>query len=370
MDNFPSPLPPFIINSVRIPAGAEIVTDPDEEVFLLYSELQRTKSNSTSNDGISSSPSTATATTVLDPPQHRGLGHVDSRRNILSVVIELKGGEEELPQLPASEIELHYKSTKRTRTREKKKKKIRYIEDKTIEIDLLQDVTGLRSRKGDTGSVLWHASVDFARFVLQQAHLRSPECIFNLEMLKHQHILELGAGTGILSILLSPLCHRYTVTDIEELVPLIQKNVELNVPKGSGLSSNIQVLPLDWVALKNTPPARRHLLLPYSLQENVAEEQTATPVDILLIVDCIYHPSLLPPLIETINHLTRPNKKTIVMVVVELRSDQVVREFLELWIDSGNQSSMKWKIYRCPLGIIAGPYVVWIGWKEESNNNL
>ncbi|EKM82033.1 hypothetical protein AGABI1DRAFT_70649 [Agaricus bisporus var. burnettii JB137-S8] len=357
MDNSSSPLPPFIITSVRIPAGAEIVTDPDEEVFLLYSELQRTKSNSTSNNGISSSRSTTT-TTALDQPQHRGLGHVDSRRNVLSVVIELKGGEEELLQLPASEIERHYKSAKRARTRGEKKKKIRYIEDKTIEIDLVQDVTGLRSRKGDTGSVLWHASVDFARFVLQQAHLRSPDSIFNLEMLKHQHILELGAGTGILSILLSPLCHQYTVTDIEELVPLIQKNVELNVPKGSGLSSNIQVLPLDWVALKNTPPAR------------LAEEQTATPVDILLVVDCIYHPSLLPPLIETINYLTRPNKKTIVMVVVELRSDQVVREFLELWIDSGNQSSMKWKIYRCPLGIIAGPYVVWIGWKEESNNNL
>jgi hypothetical protein len=35
-------------------------------------------------------------------------------------------------------------------------------------------------------------SVDFAKFVLQHAHLHSGECIFDFEKLKQQHILELG----------------------------------------------------------------------------------------------------------------------------------------------------------------------------------
>lgn len=34
------------------------------------------------------------------------------------------------------------------------------VPDKTIEIDVAQDTTALRSRKGDTGSVLWHARYD------------------------------------------------------------------------------------------------------------------------------------------------------------------------------------------------------------------
>jgi hypothetical protein len=144
----------------------------------------------------------------------------------------------------------------------------------------------------------------------------------------------------------------------------------------TSLESNIRAIPLDWVVLKDTPQTRRHLLLPPSPQAKEERDETTT-IDILLIVDCIYHPSLLPSLIETINYLTKPNQKTVVVVVSELRSEQVVREFLELWIDSGDagdvggsgrvRNEMRWKIYRCPLGMIVGPYVVWIGWKEEGN---
>jgi hypothetical protein len=191
------------------------------------------------------------------------------------------------------------------------------------------------------------------------------------------------AGTGILSVLLSPLCRQYTATDIEELVPLIQKNIDMNIPTTTtAQKSNVRAVPLDWVLLGNTPPNRRHLLLPnlYITKKEEEEEEeeeeegtttTGAAIDVLLIVDCIYHPSLLPPLIETINYLTRPDKKTIVVVVSELRSEQVVREFLELWMNSGSggggQSSLRWRIYRCPLGMVMGPYVVWIGWKEEGN---
>jgi len=97
--------------------------------------------------------------------------------------------------------------------------------------------------------------------------------------------------------------------------------------------------------LKNTPQHRRRTIF---LMDRA--------VDLLLVVDCIYHPSLLPSLIETMDYLTSPNH-TVVLVVSELRSDQVMREFLELWL-----ALPGWIIHRI-CALVSGPYVVWVGWK-------
>jgi hypothetical protein len=47
------------------------------------------------------------------------------------------------------------------RSKGARKRTVRREQDKVIEIELVQDKTALRSRKGDTGSVLW-----MARYVL------------------------------------------------------------------------------------------------------------------------------------------------------------------------------------------------------------
>lgn len=134
-------------NAVRIPTDSEIVEDADEEVcsqliqcwllitsgqvFILYCELQKQTFN--------------------DSQKHRGLGFVDPRQNILTVTIELNGGD--IPtENPESKPNFE---KKRTRTRVKPLSQ--HIDDKSIEVNLAQDITALRTRKGDTGSVLWHA---------------------------------------------------------------------------------------------------------------------------------------------------------------------------------------------------------------------
>ncbi|KAJ3560597.1 hypothetical protein NP233_g10731 [Leucocoprinus birnbaumii] len=313
---------PLIISAVSVPVGSDRVVDADEEVFVLYSELQAKMRQADTDQTF------------------RGLGHVDSRRDILPLTIELEGGE--IPNdIPKSDEKKRAKHKNRTRTRR--------IADKTVEVNVAQDTTALRSRKGDTGSVMWHASLDFARSILQQAHFPVAGSLFDFERLKEQHIFELGAGTGVLSLLLSPLCRKYTATDIPELVPLIQKNVDLNFPQVSASSSpsDICARALDWVELKSTPLHRRQTFFPI---EDV--------IDLLLVVDCIYHPSLLPALTETINYLAAPDH-TAVLVVSELRSEQVIREFLESWL-----ALPDWTIYRIEQGSLSGPYVVWVGQKN------
>lgn len=148
----------------------------------------------------------------------------------------------------------------------------------------------------------------------------------------------------------------YTATDIEDLVPLILKNLALNGVLSSSNSVNearprkVNAEPLDWVALKDSSPSLRHASFSYSV------------VDLLLVVDCIYHPSLLPALVETIDYLATP-ERTAVLVLVELRQEDVIREFLEQWLTVGGGA---WEIWHVEE-IMAGPYAIWVGWKKSMN---
>lgn len=169
------------------------------------------------------------------------------------------------------------------------------------------------------------------------------------------------AGTGLLSIALARLVRQYTVTDAEELLPLIRKNVKLNFPgwketssqsshdKHTGNSYNVNVDALDWLALRQCPPNARRSAYSYDL------------IDLLLVVDCIYHPSLLPALVETIDYLSAP-EHTAVLVVVELRAEDVIREFLELWLNASGRGT--WEIWHVNE-VMEGPYAAWIGWKKR-----
>lgn len=91
-------------------------------------------------------------------------------------------------------------------------------------------------------------------------------------------------------------------------------------------------------------------------------------MDLLLVVDCIYHPSLLPPLVTTIDALAVTGR-TVVVVVVELRAEDVIREFLELWLQAGQSNGDgdggTWEIWHANVDeILDGPYAMWIGRKK------
>ncbi|KAF9653301.1 hypothetical protein BDM02DRAFT_3135456 [Thelephora ganbajun] len=291
---------------VQIPTGVSQVTDADEEVFLLYTRLAAT------------------------PPTEMmaGLGYVDSRSPVLNVKVELK--------LPTSQGN-RKKISKNTEPRKR---------DMTVEVELAQDPTSLRSRKGDTGSVLWRVSIAFAELILQEHYDAPSNPLFNNHTLSRAHVLELGSGTGLLSILFSPLVRRYTVTDIPELMPLIKKNISMNIPSTS--TSNIVAQDLDWITLQSTPPALRAKAFLFEV------------VDLLLVVDCVYHPSLVSPLVDTIRYLTTPGKTTVV-VVIELRAEDVVREFLEAWL----QNDPRWQIWSVGEQKLSSAYALWMGQLQE-----
>ena len=154
----------------------------------------------------------------------------------------------------------------------------------------------------------------------------------------------------MLSIALAPLVRRYTATDIEALIPLIRKNITLNFPGWPNTSSesrgsNIVAEDLDWQLLEFTPISRRAKIFNFE------------PVDLLLVVDCIYHPSLVSSLVTTIDYLSIPGKTT-VLIISELRAEDVMREFMETWLGKPG-----WEIWRIPNDVLGKHYAIWMGRK-------
>ena len=135
---------------VQLPFDSEAVEDADEEVggkdyffsvisthlstivfkvFLIYTALQQGSSETGTSQGC------------------RGLGYVDSYKDIISVQFEL-----------SCPVDTAVKRSKRAQNSKRSQQRVR---DKVVEIELAQDTTALRSRKGDTGSVLWMARYVF-----------------------------------------------------------------------------------------------------------------------------------------------------------------------------------------------------------------
>ena len=147
-----------------------------------------------------------------------------------------------------------------------------------------------------------------------------------------------------MSIALAPLVRRYTATDVESLIPLIRKNVTFNFP-GWPSNSNIAVEELDWELLESTPISQRAKVFNFE------------PVDLILAVDCIYHPSLLSSMVTTIDYLSIPGRTT-VLIISELRAEDVMREFMEIWL-----SKPSWEIWRIPNQVLGKHYAIWMGRK-------
>ncbi|KAI0258905.1 hypothetical protein BC834DRAFT_834385 [Gloeopeniophorella convolvens] len=288
------------LGPLNLPASAVRVTDADEEIFLLYTSLAALKPADSSDAG-----------------HFHGLGFENSHEDTISVCIELTP-----PARPRDQ----------PRRRGKARRAAGADEPVVLEYELFQDRTALHSRRGDTGSVLWKASIEFLTLVLQQHRFPPEYTLFDYVGLSAAHVLELGCappGTGLLARALAPLVRRYTATDIPALVPLLRKNL-VAVP-GTAAAA------LDW-----TLPAARQL------------DVSTGPPDLVLVVDCIYHPTLVRPLLETLRALGAP-----ALVVAELRAEDVLREFLAGWLADG------WHMWSVGEGLLGPRWGMWIGYPDN-----
>lgn len=201
-------------------------------------------------------------------------------------------------------------------------------------------------------------SVHFLKHVLP--HLLHPTApstttpLLSLSNLRTATVLELGSGTGALAIALSPFCRSWTASDLPDALSLIVSNLRANQLDPSSESSRIKVEEIDWTTY-----------LPSSLDRPKAPSDPTKLPDLIIATDVLYHPSLIQPLLSTLDFYTEPGR-TVVLFIAEFRTEDVVRDWLEEWLEDGGG----WEVRR--LANVdgeggwgeGGRFVGWIGWRR------
>ena len=215
-------------------------------------------------------------------------------------------------------------------------------------VPIFQDVTSLRSSKGNTGSVLWRSTVELAiRF--------KSNTLFDLASMKEATVLELGAGTGALPALVAGVSKKWVATDQQELLPLLRKNLQQHEKDG------IKVGALDWFDFLDPPSPhsaqlrKKHILNYFGPEAG----DKSGGVDVIICCDCIYNPGLFDALIATLNVFTEKERATVVLVSCEMRSDESLAEFLEKW----KASDPEWIIVSLEERFEKG-FVALAAWKQ------
>ncbi|KAF2433265.1 hypothetical protein EJ08DRAFT_72362 [Tothia fuscella] len=153
---------------------------------------------------------------------------------------------------------------------------------------------------------LWDAGIALSAHLdrmvfLEAGGISSVEQLTGSATFKRLHVLELGAGCGIVGISfaqLIPDCE-VTLTDLPEATEIIQRNIEGINP---AMNSSVKFQPLNW----DDP-------LPSSIENG--------PVDLVLVADCTYNPDSSPALVKTFGAIVRQSPKAAILIAMKIRHE-------------------------------------------------
>jgi hypothetical protein len=181
---------------------------------------------------------------------------------------------------------------------------------------------------GTTGAVLWKITPLLATWLES-----SPPMLANW-LHKDAVIVELGCGAaGLLGLVLAKLVYRYILTDQAYVMKYLRENIDANGDllihaqrssrqktgrqPGQDLKDKLKVATLDWE--EDEVAVLRPIL-------------GGRNVEMVIMCDCVYNEHLVGPLVETcvdICKMGSEERRTMVLVAQQLRSDSVFQLFLE-----------------------------------------
>ncbi|KAL7418780.1 Ribosomal protein lysine methyltransferase [Cryptotrichosporon argae] len=285
---------------------------------------------------------------ALPEESHGGLGYVDGTSSTLEIQFDLAR-----PAAVADEY----------RPKGRGRRKAKHVEEQEeVCVSVSQDIGALKGRKGDTGSVLWRSTLHLARRLLSDARFGA-RGILDPAAAARAHVVELGAGIGVLPVLVHALFGGWTATDQPGNLGVIRRNV-------GGLGPAVRVDALDWLDVatrcRRTCTWRDVDLGFWPAQHDADANGDAGggKGGLVIAVDCIYNEHLVGPFVDTLAALAGPG--VVVWVVAELRSADVITHFLETWTA---HPSGPWTLVRLgprALGDWDGAparWASWVGWR-------
>ncbi|KAF9574276.1 Methyltransferase-like protein 21D [Mortierella alpina] len=215
-----------------------------------------------------------------------------------------------------------------------------------LEVD--EDPSG--QLRGGVGSTIWDAAIVLAKY-LEKCDLLTSAATQSSRTL---NVLELGAGTGIVGLAAARILSfkgakaNIVLTDKENCMPLLQRNIEKNTSNGIEVKAQI----LDWEnfsgikAITTTADANSNPSSTAAASTTTAESESGTlsndppPTtasdlldnewDLIILSDCIWVPALYPSLISTLNKIVQPSHKTQLLIAFEKRNFSEEMEFFAM----------------------------------------
>lgn len=163
------------------------------------------------------------------------------------------------------------------------------------EIEIVQSTSLLHEKS--TGAVVWGSTPRFAKWIQRPGRLH--DLIFN------RAVVELGCGTGALARMVAEKTNSpWTATDQKPLLKLARRN--------TATLSNVKVVEFDWEE--------------HEFDCKVDHLNGLAPV--IVAVDTIYNFYLIDPLLQGIQSVRKALGDCPVIIVVQLRDEQVLEQFL------------------------------------------
>lgn len=181
-----------------------------------------------------------------------------------------------------------------------------------------------QEENGDVGVVVWDAALVLL-YYLDKENERQKGAF-----LHRRTIVELGAGTGVLSVSTASRGALVVATDLRDLVNLMRKNAEENSPLIEAAGGKLDCLALDWT--EELPEELTRKLRSWSAASGIGDVEDRTRIsastslsvvtfpDMILVSDCVYYESSVDSLVKTLASLTGP--KTLVLLSIEDRTSE------------------------------------------------
>eukprot|EP01038_Epipyxis_sp_PR26KG_P005780 gene5780-7978_t len=189
-----------------------------------------------------------------------------------------------------------------------------------LSLSIQQDITG------GIGCSLWPSSIILSRYLLKYS-LQEMRAMFAHDMpvsdIEPYTAIELGAGCGLASIVLSSLNYHVISTDKENVMSILKSNIDRYMLSRSGIDHDTSLNPIitaefDWFKMNEENSDFTNSNNRSQLMNKYIPNLDEKYPDLIICSDCLYNSSSIFPLIDVLDLITGPN--TIIVICNEMRT--------------------------------------------------